>query len=197
MLEFDIMTGAASIGTGYSVNSLLASVALAVFVVVCGIAIIRTAVRNRRRRRVVDTGLRITGTITGVKPRSGFDRKRGLVDVHARLVYSDPISGRSLTRNYRFERNYPGLPNALSGPGAGVVDVPTIQSLHRESMAWRRKLKADGLTDQQIKDAVLARAVDQAGPQSLPDAEGYVALLPPIEVAIFREDSGFIVVRFL
>lgn len=165
---------------------LIIAVSIAIALVGGGV-IASTAARRRRSAAAQMEGLKVPGRIVAVKRQTYLDRtERTRFHVQIKLQYFDPAIGREVTTFYILHRHTKNMPPQISGPGAGITDLAAIAARHREMQTFRKQLVSQGHSADQIKQAVMGRAIALAneGPTEV-DSDGYLTFKTPVVVDVY------------
>jgi hypothetical protein len=160
-------------------------------VIIGGRILQRKIARNRRSEAAQVSGQRLPGKVVAIKRQTGFDRaERRRVNILIKLSYFDPDLGAERTVPYTLDPHTENLPPQISYLGAGITDLGAIGARHREMQALRKQLELQGKTKEQIKDEVMARALEEAsGAPTEKDADGYLILREPVQVKVYLSDE--------
>lgn len=150
----------------------------------------RILIKNARRNAIGEKGVKTTGRVVSVKRQTGFDRDRSRIDIRVCVEYRDPSTGTNRTVRHKFNPRTPNVPDSITGVGAGIVNVGSIMKRHAEAKEYASRLAAQGHSKDEIKDAVMARAVEQAKNSTgevggEEDAEGYILLKEHVPVDVY------------
>jgi hypothetical protein len=163
-------------------------VAVCVAIVLVGGGVIASNAARRRRSAAAQMGgLKVPGRIVAVNRQTYLDRtERTRFHVQIKLQFFDPDIGREVTTFYVLQRHTKNMPPQISGPGAGVTDLAAVAARHREMQTFREQLASQGHSADQIKQAVMGRAIALAneGPTEV-DSDGYLTFKTPVVVDVY------------
>lgn len=173
---------------------------IVVVVAVVAIAVIGGRILWRKKKylasseEAIANGRYTTGRILAVKKQTGFDRERGRHNIRLYLEYDDPETDEKHVVKHVIDQHTPNVPHSIKGAGSGAVSLGAIKAAHAEAKEHHASLVANGYSEDQARQEMMDRAVEQArnstgGLGGEADAEGYLPLKERVDVDVYLYDS--------